>query len=73
MTDCRAGIHQWAAVPSLRWIYDDAEEAHEVGTEALRTLYKWGLHPRERANLDKKGDLSVEVTGHVWEARASRS
>jgi len=61
VTDVRAGIHQWVAVPSLRWIYDDAEEAHEAGTEWLKGLHKWGLHPRERGEGDKKGDLSVEV------------
>lgn len=62
VTDVRAGIHQWAVAPSLRWIYDDAEEAHEAGTESLKALYAWGLHPRERGDLDKSGDLSVEVS-----------
>lgn len=61
VTDVRAGIHQWAIAPSLRWIYDDAEEAHEAGTESLKGLYAWGLHPRERGNVDEKGDLSIEV------------
>lgn len=61
VTDVRAGIHQWAVAPSLRWIYDDAEEAHEAGTELLKGLYAWGLHPRERGGLDSRGDLSVEV------------
>ena len=59
ITDVRAGIHQWAVVPSLRWIYDDAEEAHEVGTASLKSLYKWGLHPRERGGVPK--NLEVEV------------
>ena len=61
VTDVRAGIHQWAVAPSLRWIYDDAEEAHEAGIESLKSLYAWGLHPRERGDEDRKGDLSVEV------------
>ena len=61
VTDVRAGIHQWAVAPSLQWIYDDAEEAHEAGTESLKRLYSWGLHPRERGNEDKSGDLNVEV------------
>ena len=61
VTDVRAGIHQWAVVPSLRWVYDDAEEAHEAGTEWLRGLHAWGLHPRERGARDQKGDLSVDV------------
>lgn len=63
ITDVRAGIHQWAVVPSLRWIYDDAEEAHEVGTASLKGLYKWGLHPRERGNVPQ--NLEVEVFGHT--------
>ena len=61
ITDVRAGVHQWAVVPSLRWIYDDAEEAHEVGTASLKALYKWGLHPRERGNVPR--NLEVEVFG----------
>ncbi|KAA6414421.1 MAG: FMN-linked oxidoreductase [Lasallia pustulata] len=65
VTDTRAGIHQWVVVPSLRWIYDDAEEAHEAGTKALKSLYEFGLHPRERGNGDAVGDLQVEVFGHV--------
>ena len=61
VTDVRAGIHQWASAPSLRWIYPDAEEAHEAGTEALEFLYACGLHPRERGKHGQKSDLSVEV------------
>lgn len=60
-TDNRAGIHQWAVVPTLRWVYDDAEEAHEAGTTSLKLLYAFGLHPRERGDPDGSGDLSVEV------------
>ena len=68
ITDTRAGVHQWIVVPSLRWLYDDAEDAHEAGTKALKALYSLGLHPRERGNSDSAGDLSVEVRkplGHV--------
>ena len=61
MTDTRAGMHQWVVVPSLRWIYDDAEEAHEAGTKALKGLHKFGIHPRERGKPDDAGDLQVEV------------
>ncbi|PMD47045.1 FMN-linked oxidoreductase [Hyaloscypha variabilis F] len=67
ITDTRAGVHQWLAVPALRWIYPDAEDAHHVGTQALKALYSFGLHPRERNSKvqDSKGsDLSVEVFGH---------
>lgn len=62
VTDTRASVHQWLVVPSLRWIYEDAEEAHEAGTKALKTLYELGLHPRERGNLDCAGNLGVEVS-----------
>ncbi|MCJ1341367.1 Dihydroorotate dehydrogenase (quinone), mitochondrial [Bachmanniomyces sp. S44760] len=65
ITDTRAGIHQWLVVPSLRWLYDDAEDAHEAGTKALKGLYSLGLHPRERGNSDSLGDLKVEVFGHT--------
>ena len=62
VTDTRAGIHQWVVVPSLRWIYDDAEDAHEAGTKALKGLYEFGIHPRERGKPDSSGDLKVEVS-----------
>ncbi|MCJ1261196.1 Dihydroorotate dehydrogenase (quinone), mitochondrial [Lobaria immixta] len=60
VTDTGASIHQWLVVPSLRRIYDDAEESHEAGTKALKALYGVGLHPRERGNLDSAGNLEVE-------------
>ncbi|KAI9669190.1 MAG: Dihydroorotate dehydrogenase (quinone), mitochondrial [Caeruleum heppii] len=63
-TDTRSAIHEWVVVPLLRWKYEDAEEAHEAGTNALKALYGLGLHPRERGNPDGAGDLSVEVFGH---------
>ncbi|KAL2040481.1 hypothetical protein N7G274_006924 [Stereocaulon virgatum] len=64
ITDVRAGIHQWAVVPSLRWFYEDAEEAHERGTELLGGLWAWGVYPRERGA--KEGErLEVEVFGHM--------
>ncbi|KAI9714682.1 MAG: hypothetical protein M1812_006347 [Candelaria pacifica] len=64
VTDTRAGIHQWIVVPSLRWFYEDAEDAHEAGTRILKALYSFGIHPRERGSPDKTGDLKVEVFGH---------
>ncbi|PMD64159.1 FMN-linked oxidoreductase [Hyaloscypha bicolor E] len=67
ITDTRAGVHQWLAVPALRWIYPDAEDAHHVGTQTLKALYSFGIHPRERNPKvqDSKGpDLSIEVFGH---------
>ncbi|MCJ1400893.1 Dihydroorotate dehydrogenase (quinone), mitochondrial [Xylographa trunciseda] len=65
ITDTRAGVHQWVVVPSLRWLYDDAEDAHEAGTKALKALYSFGIHPRERGNSDNARDLSVAVFGHT--------
>lgn len=61
ITDTRAGIHRWIVVPSLRWIYDDAEDAHIAGTKSLKALFELGLHPRERGNPDGVGDLKTEV------------
>lgn len=60
VTDTRAGIHLF--VPGvLRWIYEDAEDSHEVGNRWLKALYKFGLHPRERYSSVPEEDLSVEV------------
>ncbi|KAL8792296.1 MAG: hypothetical protein Q9195_005087 [Heterodermia aff. obscurata] len=67
------GVHQWIVVPSLRWIYDDAEEAHEVGTRSLKALYQFGLHPRERGKPDEAGDLEVKIFGHVLKNRLGTS
>lgn len=61
ITDTRATAHQWLVPPALRWIYKDAEEAHHAGTKLLKTLYGFGLHPRERESVDALGDLEVEV------------
>lgn len=72
ITDTRASVHQWLVVPSLRWIYDDAEEAHEAGTKALKTLYEFGLHPRERGNLDSAGNFAVEVSTREGLAKPER-
>jgi dihydroorotate dehydrogenase len=51
-------------VPALRQIYPDGEDAHHAGTAILKTLYRFGLHPRERSSPDLAGDLEVEVFGH---------
>lgn len=61
ITDTRATAHQWLVPRALRWIYKDAEEAHHTGTRFLKTLYGFGLHPRERESSDALGDLEVEV------------
>lgn len=54
-------------------MYDDAEEAHEVGTKMLKGLWEWGLYPRERGKEDDKGDLSVEIFGRVLKNPISTS
>lgn len=61
ITDTRATAHQWLVPRALRWIYKDAEEAHHTGTRFLKTLYGFGLHPRERESSDALGDLELEV------------
>ncbi|MCJ1353211.1 MAG: Dihydroorotate dehydrogenase (quinone), mitochondrial [Icmadophila ericetorum] len=65
VTDTRSSIHRWLAVPALRWIYDDAEDAHEAGIKALKGLHAFGVHPRERGSPDLRGDLNVEVFGYT--------
>lgn len=66
LTDTRAGVHQWLVVPALRWIYkDDAEKAHEVGVNLLKTLYDLDLHPRERGKETTTGELGVELFGQT--------
>ncbi|KAF2224263.1 hypothetical protein BDZ85DRAFT_195972 [Elsinoe ampelina] len=64
-TDTRASMHEWLVVPLVRLAYPDAEDAHKIGNKSLKLLYTFGLHPRERGDVDAKGDLKVEVFGHV--------
>ncbi|KAJ5112520.1 hypothetical protein N7532_000565 [Penicillium argentinense] len=63
-TDTRASLHRYAVVPLIRAIYPDAEEAHHVGVDVLKTLYRFGLHPRERGDPDGDGALATEVFGY---------
>ena len=65
LTDTRASAHKWLVIPALRLAYRDPEDAHEAGNAALKGLYQFGLHPRERGDLDRKRDLAVEVFGHT--------
>ncbi|KAF3767220.1 FMN-linked oxidoreductase [Cryphonectria parasitica EP155] len=65
-TDTRASYHQWLVPPLLRAVYPDAEEAHHVGTRALKLLYELGLNPRERPTrtpgiVREPSDLAVTV------------
>ena len=64
ITDTRAGVHQWLVVPGLRWIYKDAEKAHEAGVKLLKTLYDLDLHPRERGK-ETTGELGLELFGQT--------
>jgi dihydroorotate dehydrogenase len=65
ITDTRASAHRWLVVPALRLVYPDPEDAHHAGNSALKTLWQFGLYPRERGNPDEAGDLKVEVFGHT--------
>lgn len=65
-TDTRASIHQWLVPPLLRTLFPDAEEAHHVGTAALKILHELGLNPRERPTrspgiLPEPSDLTLTV------------
>ncbi|KAL3447526.1 hypothetical protein BJX65DRAFT_92325 [Aspergillus insuetus] len=64
-TDTRASIHRYGIVPLIRAVYPDAEDAHHSGVDALKTLYKYGLHPRERGDQDGDGALETEVFGYT--------
>ena len=65
VTDTRAAVHTYLVIPALRFLYPDPEDAHEVGNAALKALYTWGLHPRERGQPDATGDLQTEVFGYT--------
>jgi dihydroorotate dehydrogenase len=60
-TDTRASIHRYGIVPLIRLLWPDAEDAHHMGVDALKVLYPYGLHPRERGEPDRDGALSTEV------------
>jgi dihydroorotate dehydrogenase len=60
-TDTRASIHRYGIVPLIRVLYPDAEDAHHMGVDALKMLYPYGLHPRERGEPDSDGALATEV------------
>ncbi|KAJ5571144.1 hypothetical protein N7535_004804 [Penicillium sp. DV-2018c] len=64
-TDTRASIHRYGVVPLIRLLYPDAEDAHHVGVENLKMLYRYGLHPRERGDPDSDGALATEVFGYT--------
>ncbi|KEF58834.1 uncharacterized protein A1O9_03677 [Exophiala aquamarina CBS 119918] len=65
VTDTRASIHRYVVIPALRLIYRDAEEAHHAGNHLLKSLWDFGLHPRERGDPDGRKDLETEVFGQI--------
>ena len=62
-TDTRASAHRYIAIPLLRFIYGDPEEAHHAGNHILKAMWDFKIHPRERGDPDQYKDLEVEVFG----------
>ncbi|KAI1100473.1 FMN-linked oxidoreductase [Jackrogersella minutella] len=62
-TDTRAFVHRYVVPPLLRFIYSDAEDAHNAAVSSMKTLYNLGLHPRERSSFDGAPDISISVFG----------
>lgn len=62
-TDTRAFFHRWVIPPLVRYAFSDAEDAHHFGTAALKTLYEFNLHPRERDTTLDASSLGVSVFG----------
>jgi len=61
VTDTRASVH--SLLPLIfRYLYADAEDAHEAGTCALKVLHSFGIHPRERGS---PSGLEIEVWGQT--------
>jgi dihydroorotate dehydrogenase len=65
ITDTRASAHRYIVIPALRMVYDDPEDAHHTGNHILRSLWDFGIHPRERGDPDQVKDLEVEVFGQA--------
>ncbi|KAI1798614.1 FMN-linked oxidoreductase [Daldinia bambusicola] len=64
-TDTRAFFHRYVVPPALRFLYPDAEQAHDISVSAMKTLYEIGLHPRERSSSSVAAgpDITVSVFG----------
>ena len=61
VTDTRASVH--SLLPLIfRFLYADAEDAHEAGTCALKVLHSFGIHPRERGS---PSGLEIKVWGQT--------
>ncbi|RWA11844.1 hypothetical protein EKO27_g3269 [Xylaria grammica] len=62
-TDTRAFFHQYVVPPLLRFVYPDAEDAHNAAVSSMKNLYHLNLHPRERTSvLTVKGDPDISVS-----------
>ncbi|KAI2466784.1 FMN-linked oxidoreductase [Annulohypoxylon bovei var. microspora] len=62
-TDTRAFVHRYVVPPMLRFVFPDAEEAHNAAVSSMKNLYSLGLHPRERASAEGTPEISVSVFG----------
>ncbi|KAK8011560.1 dihydroorotate dehydrogenase [Apiospora arundinis] len=63
-TDTRASVHQWLVPRLIRTIWPDAEDAHDVGVQAMKSLYPVNLHVRERSGANADAALGLSVFGH---------
>ncbi|KAI3332548.1 hypothetical protein F4824DRAFT_288399 [Ustulina deusta] len=62
-TDTRAFFHRYVIPPLLRFVYPDAEDAHNAAVASMKNLYSLNLHPRERASiLAANGDPGISVS-----------
>ncbi|KAI1815845.1 FMN-linked oxidoreductase [Poronia punctata] len=65
-TDTRAFFHQYVVPPVLRYLYPDAEDAHNAAVSSMQHMYNFNLHPRERGStvsVNGGPDISVSVFG----------
>ncbi|KAK7981464.1 dihydroorotate dehydrogenase [Apiospora saccharicola] len=58
-TDTRASVHQWLVPRLIRTIWPDAEDAHDVGVKAMKSLYPVNLHVRERSGANANAGLGL--------------
>ncbi|KAK8091241.1 Dihydroorotate dehydrogenase [Apiospora phragmitis] len=63
-TDTRASVHQWLVPRLIRTLWPDAEDAHDVGVQAMKNLYPVNLHVRERSGAHVDAGLGLSVFGH---------
>ncbi|KAK7957222.1 Dihydroorotate dehydrogenase (quinone)- mitochondrial [Apiospora aurea] len=63
-TDTRASVHQWLVPRLIRTVWPDAEDAHDIGVQAMKALYPVNLHVRERSGANADAGLGLSVFGH---------